>query len=335
MRPTPAGRIILVALVLLGAIAAALYFAWAARTGVSVREERWIAWIDYDNQPAKDVYAKFARVFSQRALLRKKPYNVTFIGADLPHLDKLRMSIEEALRHSPAAIVATSDGVAKMVRTVSPSIPMYFIIQSDPVREGLVPSLRAPGDNATGYTFFLPLDSKTVELIKQAFPRVRTVGLVSDEYWLEGANMSSNFFADCETLGIELAPYKAGSVEELDEELRNARTAEVDAWYVPYSPLAFNAGPAIVERLRLTQKPTVYARSKFVTMGGMVSVQPVDASAMTVWADTLIEMLDGVPAGEVPIMRPKQIEVTVNRGAIGSLDAATRRRILGVADRIY
>jgi ABC-type uncharacterized transport system substrate-binding protein len=147
--------------------------------------------------------------------------------------------------------------------------------------------------------------------------------------------MSSTFYADCKTLGIELALYKAESVEELEKELRNPRTAKVDAWYIPYSPLAFNAGPAIVDLLRPTQKPTVYARSKFVTMGGMLSVQPVDTSAMTVWADTLIELLDGMPAGEVPIMRPKQIEVTVNRGAIGSLDSATRRRIMGIADRMY
>ena len=177
-------------------------------------------------------------------------------------------------------------------------------------------------------------DSKAVEFIKRAFPRVKTVGIVSDAYWLNGKNMSADFFADCASLGLEAVLYKAETIDELGRLLSSPAAAKVDAWYVPYSTLAFAEGVAIVARLRETQKPTMYARAKFVAMGGMISVQSVDPVAMSTWADTLIDILDGVPVGDIPIMRPKQVEVTVNRGALEILDRDSRRRILSVADRL-
>jgi len=211
---------------------------------------------------------------------------------------------------------------------------MYFVIQSDPMVDGIVDSSRKPGRNTTGYTFFLPVDSKIVEMARYALPNLRSIGIVTDQFWIKERNMTPTFFADCKLLDVKVKIFEAERPEDLLKLLHSNGSSDIDAWYVPYGALAFEHGPEVVDILRKTGKPTFYARSKFVDMGGMISMQPVDASAMSTWADTLLDILDGIPAGDIPVVRPKQIEVSVSARELTVLSPETRRRMLISADHV-
>jgi ABC-type uncharacterized transport system substrate-binding protein len=79
--------------------------------------------------------------------------------------------------------------------------------------------------------------------------------------------------------------------------------------------------------LASTRIPTVYARRKFLKLGGLISVQSVDDEAMDVWAKSIANILNGVPVGSMPVMRPKEIEIAANASAVAQLDRATRERL--------
>jgi len=53
----------------------------------------------------------------------------------------------------------------------------------------------------------------------------------------------------------------------------------------------------------------------------------VDEEAMDVWAKSIANILNGVPVGSIPVMRPKEIEIAVNSAAIPQLDRPTRERL--------
>jgi putative ABC transport system substrate-binding protein len=60
-------------------------------------------------------------------------------------------------------------------------VPVLFALSGDPVELGLVKSLGKPGGNFTGSTFLsLELAGKRVELLKDLFPNLRTLAVLSN-----------------------------------------------------------------------------------------------------------------------------------------------------------
>jgi ABC-type uncharacterized transport system substrate-binding protein len=286
----------------------------------------FVAWVDFDVDPARKLFATFLLHFRQQTRHVSKPVALRFFGADVADQAHLTMQMKGLIGLRPALIVATSVSVAQVLNESRTAIPVYFISQSDPVRDGLVQSLIEPGSR-TGYTFFVPLDVKTMEAIKRVFPAGKTVGMVVDTLWLEGKNMSPDLFDRCKSLGINAIMFKLDAEEDVRELLRDPRARGVDVWYVPYSQAAFDWGKEIAAVLGTTKLPTVYARRKFLEYGGLLSIQAIDEDAMDVWANSIESVMQGVPIGSIPIMRPKEVEVAVSNTALAALDPPTRKRI--------
>ncbi len=285
-----------------------------------------VAWVDYDADPFRRVFNSFSERFKEQRAGRGGRATLQFVGFDVSDHRLLFSRMAELVRQHPAIIVATSVGVAKMAQRLDDTIPVYFMSQSDPVRDGLVTSLTAPG-SMTGYTYFAPVDVKTIEIIERIFPKGRRVGMVSDRYWLEERGMAIDLFAQSRSMGVDLELFQAESSDDIDHLPQDPRANRIDVWYVPYSPLAFNHGPKIAETLARTGIPVVYGRRKFLRLGGILSVQAIDPDAMDIWARTIGHILDGVPVGSIPIMRPKEIEVAASPAAMARLDLETRNRI--------
>jgi ABC-type uncharacterized transport system substrate-binding protein len=320
-------------ILLLSALLAALLVVSTADTAgsISAGQEkisldvsgRAIVWVDFDVDPAKAVFRTFSTRFA--AMRQGRSVRLQFFGADVASPPHLRAQMSLLLRQRPALIVATSVSVAQALQALHAQVPVYFIIQSDPVRDGLVSSLRSTGA-VTGYTYFVPLDVKTLEIIQRIFPRSR-VGILTDAFWLEGRNMSPDLFEQCRATKIPVKVFRVESETDIDRLSLDPRVASIDVWYIPYSPIAFDYGPQIVKALSKTGAATVYARSKFLHYGGLFSVQAFDPDAMETWAKTILDIMDGVPIGSIPVIRPKEIEVDVNPAALPHLDRQTRLRI--------
>ena len=287
---------------------------------------RIVAWVDFDAAPVRQGVARFREHLKVQHFEGPRPIELKLIGDDVDDPSRRTMVLTQLIATKPALIVASSVNVAKTLLALNTTIPIYFIIQSDPVLEGLVPSLVSTG-TLTGYTFFVPLDVKIMELIRRTFPDARTVGVVATDYWLEGSDMSKDLFNQAKGLGLDLKVFNLHDHNEIGRMLADPQARQVQVWYVPYSEIAFSHGAELAAALARTAAPTVYARRKFLKMGGLVSVQSVDEEAMDVWAKSIANILNGVPVGSIPVMRPKEIEIAVNSAAIAQLDRPTRERL--------
>src|SRR5258705_13300056 len=70
--------------------------------------------------------------------------------------DWIRSAAAQLLRLAPDVILATGTPAAKTMQQASRTVPVIFIAGSDPVLDGLVPSLAHPGGNLTGFYGFEP-----------------------------------------------------------------------------------------------------------------------------------------------------------------------------------
>ena len=291
----------------------------------SQQNARIVAWVDFDVEPVRQGVAKLAEHLRAQRFDDTRPVELRLVGADVAQPSHLTDEMADLSATKPALIVASSVDVAKSLLELKNQIPIYFVLQSDPVRDGLVPSLVSTG-SLTGYTFFVPLDVKIMELINRVFPARRTIGVVADPLWL-GSLMSRDLFPQAKVLGLDLRIFDIQNQNEIVRLLEDPRARDVQVWYIPYTELSFDHGRDIAQALARTKKPTVYARRKFLKLGGLISVQPVDDEAMEQWAQTIANILNGAPVGGIPVMRPKEIEIAVNASGVARLDRATRERI--------
>jgi ABC-type uncharacterized transport system substrate-binding protein len=314
-------------LVATGLLGAAFLASARQDIGPTVSESpRIVAWVDFDTAPVRQGVARFREHLKIQHFEGPRPVQLELICDDVNDPARRTMVLTRLIATKPALIVASSVNVAKSLLALNTTIPIYFVIQSDPVLEGLVPSLVSTGA-LTGYTFFVPLDVKIMELIRRTFPDAATVGIVATDYWLEGSGMSKDLFTQARKLGLDLKVFNLQDHTEIGAMLDGPRAREVQVWYIPYTEIAFSHGAQLAKALARMPTPTIYARRKFLKLGGLVSVQSVDEEAMEVWAKSIANILNGVPVGSIPIMRPKEIEIAVNSSAIARLDRPNRERL--------
>jgi len=287
---------------------------------------RTVAWVDYDSDPARKLFETFSPHYSAQAGRLTPPVKLEFVGADVADPARLNVQMRRLIEQRPAAIIATSVNVTKSLLASGTKVPVYFICQTDPVRDGLVPSLIATG-SVTGYTYFVPLDIKTLELIHRVFPKRQTVGVIADSVWLNGKNLSPDLFARARSLGLHAQLFVVNDENGLRGLSRDPRARRMEVWYAPYGELAFDHGPLLAATLASLNVPTVYAREKFLKLGGMLSVQAADAHAMDTWAKTVVDILNGAPIGSIPVARPKEIEIAANSAVVAHADQATRDNV--------
>src|SRR5262249_4987970 len=78
-------------------------------------------------------------------------------------------------------IVVTSTAAAQAAKNATITIPVIFTSVGDPVGTGIVASLARPGGNVTGFSNLSPeLSGKQLELLKEAFPKISRVAVLSE-----------------------------------------------------------------------------------------------------------------------------------------------------------
>src|SRR5215831_17715262 len=76
-------------------------------------------------------------------------------------------------------IVTTGNPPALAAKGATTTIPIVMVSVVDPVELGLVTSLARPGGNVTGFTGFpVELNTKRLEILKDAVPKLARVGLL-------------------------------------------------------------------------------------------------------------------------------------------------------------
>ncbi len=76
-------------------------------------------------------------------------------------------------------IVATGVPPALAAKRATTTIPIVMVSATDPVGAGLIASLARPGGNVTGISSLSPeLNTKRIEILKDAVPKLARVGLL-------------------------------------------------------------------------------------------------------------------------------------------------------------
>ena len=212
----------------------------------------------------------------------------------------------------PYAVVATSQDALEGMRHATSTIPVLFVSHVDPVTMGDVVSLSRPGVRRTGITFYTPIAAKEIEILLEAFPSIKRVGVLSDQFTILHTGLLSELNEARKTLGIDTRVFLASTMLELQNQLNLSDAASVDAWYVPVGDLIASDFDGAIHTLRGIGKPIMYTRTNAVLKGGALSYEPVLPDPYDIWARQLALILMGVDVADIPVEHPTMFKLAVN-----------------------
>jgi putative ABC transport system substrate-binding protein len=116
-----------------------------------------------------------------------------------------RKHAEELVALAPDVLVAGGGFPTEMLLKVTRTIPIVFVIATDPVGSGYVESLSQPGGNATGFMMFeYTLCAKWLELLKQIAPSVTHVAVLRNAFTVPGTGQFAVIQSAAPALGIDV-----------------------------------------------------------------------------------------------------------------------------------
>jgi putative ABC transport system substrate-binding protein len=209
--------------------------------------------------------------------------------------------------------LAVSSGPATRAMSAVAEIPVLFAQSGDPVALGIVKSLAQPGTNFTGTTFLsLELAGKRVELLKDVFPRLRRLAVLSNtDHPGEQSEWRATELA-AKALDVEPVYFPFFGPREFDGALAAAAHARADAM------LAFPEPVTMVNRARVAQfaaaqrLPSMFGWSEYCEAGGLLSYGANQRATYFLLAKYADRILRGENPAELPVVQPEKFELAVN-----------------------
>jgi len=234
-------------------------------------------------------------------------------------------------------LIAAFGGVvsARAAKNATSTIPIVFLIGTDPVADGLVVNFARPGGNLTGVTLLIEaLYAKRLELLSELVPQPHVIALLVDP---NGANAEGVIKAMQEAAGargLQLHIWRASSETEIDAAFATLVQRHVDALLVSASPFFDTHRDQLLALAARYAVPAIYAWREAVVAGGLISY---GASLTDVNRQLGIyagKILKGAKPADLPVQQPTTFELVVNLKTAETLGLTVPQTILARADEV-
>jgi putative ABC transport system substrate-binding protein len=207
---------------------------------------------------------------------------------------------------------------------------------SDPVAQGFIASLARPGGNITGLSdLSADLPGKRLELLKETVPQSARIAVLANPAssyyapWMHSLTMAAH------ALGLQLHVVELRRAEELDDAFAAMTREGGDALIVlPDSTLIDNLGGQIADLAATHRLPAMYAWSRDVVAGGLMSYGPSPLDTNRRAAAYVAKILKGAKPADLPVEQPTKFELIINLKAARALGIAIPPAVLFQADEV-
>jgi putative ABC transport system substrate-binding protein len=251
--------------------------------------------------------------------------------------DRLPSLAGELVSRQVAVIVtggATPTALA--AKAATGTIPIIFVLGSDPVQFGLVQSLARPGGNVTGVTVLdVELVPKAFELLHELVPAAATIAvLVNPNNLLVEAQARGSQIA-AHNLGVHLLVLNASSQSEIDAAFTTLVEQRADALLVTGEPLFFStARDQLIALATRHAVPTIYQFRQLAEAGGLMSYGTSLADAQRISGVYAGRILRGERPADLPVQQSTKVELVINLKTAHALGLTVPPSILARADEV-
>ena len=233
-------------------------------------------------------------------------------------------------------IVVAALPFALEVRKNNPKMPMVIATCPGMVSNGFAESLEHPGGIYTGMDE-LPkgVTTRRVQLLKEAAPTITRIALLSTT---PGTGGHETQLSEAEkiaaTLGIEVKPYRASSLQQLEKALTDLINDGMNGLLSFQGGLSLANRKLIVDHAEQNRIPAIYQATLFTEAGGLMSWAPDLLLQYREAAHYVSDILKGAKPGDLPVKHPAKYYLTLNSGAAKKIELTFPNSILAQASRV-
>jgi putative ABC transport system substrate-binding protein len=251
--------------------------------------------------------------------------------------ERLPALAAELVRAKVDVIVASSALPAHAAAEATKTIPVVFLLVSDPVGQKLVGSLSKPGGNVTGLATFAPdvLTARRMQVLKEAVPRASRVAVISNPANATHRQLLARELpAAAQAQKLTLVPVELRAPGDLESVFDQAARERADSLYVLGDPISFVHRSQIADMAMQRRLPSLTATRTGVEVGGLVSYGPKLRDLYRRAAIYVDRIFKGAKPADLPVEQPPQFELVVNLKTARALGITLPQSLLRRADEV-
>jgi putative ABC transport system substrate-binding protein len=258
--------------------------------------------------------------------------NFWFAGGNL---ESIKRNAAELIKAAPEVILVYSTPGLAAVRGATSTTPTVFVNVTDPVGQGVVPSLAHPGGNITGFSFLEPeMVGKWINLLSDVKPGLSRVAFMFNP---ETAPFFDSYYrsfkaAPRPSAEVEVAHVRtAGEIESAIAKLGNEQNSGL---VLGSDIFLVNMRESIIKLANERRVPTISPYRQFVVEGSLVAYGP-DTGDISRRASAYVDrILKGERPGNLPVQSPIRFELVVNLKTAKALGLSVRDSFLELCDEV-
>jgi putative ABC transport system substrate-binding protein len=260
--------------------------------------------------------------------------NVLFDFSWETDADRVRAAAKKLVASQPDVIVAHTILAAKALQQETRTIPIVFVIVSDPHGAGLIESVTHPGGNITGFTNMDPtMGRKWLELLKEMAPQVTRVAVLLDPQRTPTAVPFARLIETAgPKFGAEVLVALVHDPAEFEPVISKIGHEAGGGLITPPDLITYNYRKLIAELATRYQVPSVHPYRVFPVDGTLASYGS-DSSDMFRQVATYVDrILRGENPANLPVQAPTKFQLVINLKTAKALGLTIPLSLLAIAD---
>jgi putative tryptophan/tyrosine transport system substrate-binding protein len=298
--------------------------------------------VGFLNAASPDQFAHVVEAFrvglNELGYVEGRNVTVEYRWAD-GHYEQLpALAADLVARQVKVIATGTATSAVLAAKAATSTIPIVFMVGTDPVEVGLVVSLSRPGGNLTGVTTLnVEIVPKRLEVLHELLPAASTMAVL-----LNPINYSGTTEADlrgahsaAQTLGLQtIHVLQASTKDELD--VAFSRLVQLRAGGLVISADTFFSGQSeqlAALALRYAM-PTISPYREFVAAGGLISYGTRITDLYRLVGVYVGRILKGEKPADLPVQQATKVELIINLNTAKALGLTIPETLLAIADEV-
>jgi putative ABC transport system substrate-binding protein len=287
-------------------------------------------------EPNASLLAAFRKGLAEAGYTEGKNVAIEFRWA---HGENSRLGEMAAdLVQRQVAVIVTPIGTvtALAAKAATSTIPIVFSAGTDPVKAGIVASLRRPGANVTGVNYMAAeLSAKRLSLLYELAPNAARIALlVNPANPVPTQSIIEDTEAAAGVIGRHIDVFNAENSREIEKAFAALVQNRADALVVGADAFFIDRRVQIVTLATRYLLPTVYFLREFTEIGGLMSYGASDFGRYREVGSYTGRILKGEKPADMPVVQPTQFELVINLPTARAIGLKIPPTLLARADEV-